>query len=41
MAVNMTRIILPSQMFFAGGILMAVQFAKEQFWFPALWPLVV
>jgi len=40
-AVHMTRIILPAQLFFfAGGILMAVQFAKEQFWIPALAPLV-
>lgn len=41
MSVHMTRIILPAQLFFfAGGILMAVQFAKEQFWIPALAPLV-
>ncbi|MEJ2154242.1 MAG: murein biosynthesis integral membrane protein MurJ [Desulfobacteraceae bacterium] len=41
MAVYLTRIILPAQLFFfAGGILMAVQFAKEQFWIPALAPLV-
>jgi len=41
MSVHMTRIILPAQwFFFAGGILMAVQFAKEQFWIPALAPLV-
>jgi putative peptidoglycan lipid II flippase len=41
MAVHMTRIILPAQLFFfAGGILMAAQFAKEQFWIPALAPLV-
>ncbi len=41
MTVHMTRIILPAQLFFfAGGILMAVQFAKEQFWIPALAPLI-
>lgn len=41
MSVYMTRIILPAQLFFfAGGILMAVQFAKEQFWIPALAPLI-
>ena len=41
MAVHMTRIILPAQLFFfAGGLLMAVQFAKEQFWIPALAPLI-
>jgi putative peptidoglycan lipid II flippase len=40
-AVRMTRIILPAQLFFfAGGLLMAVQFAKEQFWIPALAPLI-
>jgi putative peptidoglycan lipid II flippase len=41
MAVDMTRIVLPAQFFFfAGGILMAVQFAKERFLVPALAPLV-
>ncbi len=41
MAGYMTRIILPAQLFFfAGGLLMAVQFAKEQFWIPALAPLI-
>jgi len=41
MAVRMTRIILPAQFFFfAGGLLMAVQFAREQFFIPALAPLV-
>ena len=41
MAVRMTRIILPAQVFFfAGGLLMAVQFAREQFFIPALAPLV-
>ncbi len=40
-AVRMTRIILPAQLFFfAGGLLMAVQFAKEKFALPALAPLV-
>ncbi len=40
-AIRMTRIILPAQLFFfAGGLLMAVQFAKERFKLPALAPLV-
>ncbi len=40
-AVRMTRIIIPAQFFFfAGGILMAVQFAREKFLIPALAPLV-
>ncbi len=40
-AVRMTRIILPAQFFFfAGGMLMAVQFAKEKFFIPALAPLI-
>jgi putative peptidoglycan lipid II flippase len=40
-AIRMTRIILPAQLFFfAGGMLMAVQFAKEQFKLPALAPLI-
>ncbi len=40
-AVKMTRIILPAQFFFfAGGLLMAVQFAKERFFIPALAPLL-
>jgi putative peptidoglycan lipid II flippase len=39
-AVRMTRIILPAQFFFfTGGLLMAVQFAKERFFIPALAPL--
>ncbi len=39
-AVKMTRIILPAQFFFfAGGLLMAVQFAREKFFIPALAPL--
>lgn len=38
---HMTRIILPAQFFFfAGGLLMAVQFAKEKFFIPALAPLI-
>jgi putative peptidoglycan lipid II flippase len=38
--VRMTRIILPAQFFFfAGGLFMAVQFAKEKFLIPALAPL--
>ncbi len=37
MAVRMTRILLPAQLFFfAGGMFMAVQFAKERFLLPAL-----
>lgn len=40
-AVRMTRIILPAQFFFfAGGLFMAVQFARERFAVPALAPLV-
>lgn len=40
-AVRMTRIILPAQFFFfAGGLLTAVQFAKEKFAIPALAPLI-
>ncbi len=41
MAIRMTRIILPAQLFFfIGGIFMAVQFAKEHFLLPALAGLV-
>ena len=41
LAVRMTRIILPAQFFFfAGGLFMAVQFAKEKFFIPALAPLI-
>jgi putative peptidoglycan lipid II flippase len=41
LAVRMTRIILPAQMFFfAGGLLTAVQFAREHFLLPALAPLI-
>jgi putative peptidoglycan lipid II flippase len=37
----MTRIVLPAQVFFfAGGLLMAVQFAREHFFLPALAPLI-
>lgn len=40
-AVRMTRIILPAQFFFfAGGLFMAVQFARERFAVPALAPLL-
>jgi putative peptidoglycan lipid II flippase len=40
-AVRMTRIILPAQFFFfSGGLFMAVQFAKECFFIPALAPLL-
>jgi len=40
-AVRMTRIIIPAQFFFfSGGMLMAVQFAKEKFLIPALSPLI-
>lgn len=40
-AVRMTRIILPAQtLFFAGGLLMAVQFAHGRFFLPALAPLI-
>ena len=39
--VRMTRIIIPAQFFFfCGGLLMAVQFAKEKFLVPALAPLI-
>lgn len=41
LAVRMTRIIIPAQLFFfAGGLFNAVQFSKERFLFPALVPLV-
>ena len=41
LAVKMTRIIIPAQFFFfIGGLLMAVQFAKEKFLIPALAPLI-
>lgn len=41
MAARMTRILLPAQFFFfVGGILMATQYAREQFLKPALAPLI-
>jgi putative peptidoglycan lipid II flippase len=41
LAVRMTRIVLPAQFFFfAGGMCMAVQFARERFFLPALAPLI-
>ncbi len=41
LAIKMTRIIIPAQFFFfAGGLLMAVQFAKGKFFIPALAPLI-
>lgn len=40
-AATMTRIVMPAQLcFFVGGMLMAVQYAKERFLIPALAPLV-
>ena len=40
-AVRMTRIIIPAQFFFfCGGLFMAVQFANERFFIPALSPLI-
>ncbi|MGD2186810.1 MAG: murein biosynthesis integral membrane protein MurJ [Desulfobacterales bacterium] len=39
--IHMTRIILPAQFFFfASGLFMAVQFAKEKFAIPALAPII-
>lgn len=41
LATRMTRIVLPAQFFFfAGGLLMAVQFARQRFFLPSLAPLV-
>ena len=41
LAVKMTRIIIPAQFFFfTGGLLMAIQFANEKFFIPALAPLI-
>ena len=41
MAVKMTRIVMPAQLFFfAGGLFMAVQYARERFFLPALAPLI-
>ena len=40
-AIRMTRIIIPAQFFFfVGAMFMAVQFAKERFFLPALSPLI-
>lgn len=40
-AARLTRIVLPAQIFFyLGGLLTAVQFARKQFFLPALAPLV-
>ena len=40
-AIRMTRIIMPAQFFFfCGGLLTAVQYAKEKFLIPALAPLI-
>ena len=39
--VRMTQIIIPAQFFFfAGGMFMAVQFAREKFFIPALAPII-
>ena len=41
LAARLTRIVLPAQIFFyMGGLLMAVQYARKQFFLPALAPLV-
>ena len=41
LAARMTRIVLPAQLFFfSGSLFMAVQFAKERFFIPALAPLI-
>ena len=41
LAVKMTRIVIPAQFFFfAGGLWMAVLFARENFFIPALAPLI-
>jgi putative peptidoglycan lipid II flippase len=40
-AARLTRIVLPAQIFFyLGGLLMAIQYARKQFFLPALAPLV-
>jgi putative peptidoglycan lipid II flippase len=40
-AADLTRIVLPAQIFFyIGGLLMAIQYARKQFLLPALAPLV-
>ena len=41
LAARLTRIVLPAQIFFyLGGLLMAVQYARKQFFLPALAPLI-
>jgi putative peptidoglycan lipid II flippase len=41
LATRMTRIVLPAQFFFfVGGLCMAVQFARQRFFLPALAPLI-
>lgn len=41
LAVKMTRIIIPAQLFFfSGGLFMAVQFTRKKFLIPALAPLI-
>ncbi|MGE5284958.1 MAG: murein biosynthesis integral membrane protein MurJ [Actinomycetota bacterium] len=41
LAARLTRIVLPAQIFFyIGGLLMAVQYARKQFFLPALAPLI-
>src|SRR5512139_4257063 len=40
-AARLTRIVLPAQIFFyLGGLLMAVQYARKQFFLPAMAPLI-
>lgn len=40
-AVRMTRIVIPAQwFFFVGGLMIAVQFARERFFIPGLAPLI-
>jgi putative peptidoglycan lipid II flippase len=40
-AARLTRIVLPAQIFFyIGGLLMAIQYARKQFFLPALAPLI-
>jgi len=41
LAARLTRIILPAQIFFyLGGLLMAIQYARKEFFLPALAPLI-
>ena len=41
LAVRLTRIIIPAQIFFyLGGLLMAIQYARKEFFLPALAPLI-